>query len=96
MAANVPSSDPLSLDPDDELTRPESRPALRAAHSVDAVETPGLLGSAAALPGDEEPAAADADENADAVTLVDARRGRLVNVETLPPPDFPDLDLEKL
>ncbi len=86
MARNEPSSDPSALDPDDELTRPEVRPGLRVAPVVE--PPPGLLGPPLATPASSP---ADNDENADAVTLVDPRR-RLVNVETLPPPDFPDLD----
>lgn len=93
MATKVQGNDQLPLDPEDELTRPEARPALRAAHTVpDALgESPSGVG---ALPPDLVPQLAPpAADDDDEVTQVDTHRRRLVSAEGLPPPpDFPDLE----
>lgn len=82
------SKNVLPLDPEDELTTPEVRPALRAGHPAGEGELPSLH-----LPPDldlgPELLAAKAASDDDEVTQVDSNRRRLANPEGLPPP--PDL-----
>lgn len=83
MAVKPPSDQVLPLDPDEELTTPEVRPALRAGHTAD--EPPSLH-----LPPDldlgPELLAAKTASDDEEVTLVDPNRRRMVNPDALPPP----------
>ena len=92
MADKPPSNNVLPLDPDDELTRPEVRPALRPGQPPGEGELPSLH-----LPPDldlgPELRAAKAASDDDEVTQVDTNRRRLANPEgLLPPPDLPDFE----
>lgn len=83
MAVKPPSNQVMPLDPDEELTTPEARPALRSPAALGS-EPPSLH-----LPPDLDlgpellsKSAGDDEE----VTLVDPNRRRLVSPEGLPPP----------
>ena len=91
MAAKPPSNQILPLDPDEELTTPEVRPALRSLQALaDAPPfLPPELGLGPELTAAKSAAIADDDE----VTQVDPNRRRAINLESLPPPpDFPELE----
>jgi hypothetical protein len=81
MASTPQSDNQYAVDPEDELTKPEVRPALRAPAST------GLPPAAAPPPA----AAASIDDEEEEVTKVDPKRQQLVSSDPLPP-DLIDLD----
>lgn len=94
MAAKPPSNQILPSDPDEELTTPEVRPALRSVHgAADALGAPPFLPPELELGPELTAAKSAAIADDDEVTQVDPNRRRVVNLENLPPPpDFPELE----
>ncbi len=94
MAAKPPSNQILPLDPDEELTTPEVRPALRSAPAPgDALGAPPFLPPELELGPELTAAKSAAIADDDEVTQVDPNRRRAINLESLPPPpDFPELE----
>ncbi|HRI51780.1 MAG TPA: hypothetical protein PLW65_16500 [Pseudomonadota bacterium] len=91
MAAKPPSNQILPLDPEEELTTPEVRPALRSAQAL--ADAPPFLPPGLELGPELTAARSAAIADDDEVTLVDPNRRRAINPENLPPPpDFPDLE----
>jgi hypothetical protein len=89
MASLPQSDDHLPLDSEDELTKPEVRPGLRAQV---AREPPPAAPPAAASPSPSpSPSVGGPDDDDDEVTKVDPKRQQLVQSDALPP-DLPDLD----
>lgn len=91
MAVKPPSNQILPLDPEEELTTPEIRPALRSAQAL--LDAPPFLPPELELGPELIAARSAAIADDDEVTQVDPNRRRAINVENLPPPpDFPDLE----
>ncbi len=80
MASTQQSNDDFPVDLEEELTKPEARPAVRAP------------AGASSQPGPTSASAADELDEEEEVTKVDPKRQQLVQSEPLPP-DLVDLDV---